>query len=384
MKFEFMTANRIIFERGSISKIGKLAKGMGTKALISSGMPERDTDLVIDYLKQEGIGAVTLFVQGEPTIEGIENGVALAKKENCDMLIGFGGGSAMDTAKAISVMLTNPGEVLDYLEVIGKGQTLSNPSAPCIAIPTTSGTGAEVTKNAVLGSKQHKVKVSMRSPYMLPDIVLSDPELTRSVPPAVTASTGLDALTQVLEPFVSNAANPLTDALCREGLSRAARSLKKAFDQGDDIVAREDMAITSLFGGLALANAKLGAVHGFASVLGGKFPIPHGVACATLLPYTIEANVKALTERDPESEALKRFDEIARILTGRPDAKAADAVAWIQEICNHLRVPGLATFGMTPEDWPEVIAKTKAASSTKGNPIVLTDEELGWILRKAM
>jgi alcohol dehydrogenase class IV len=384
MKFEFMTSHRIIFERGAVRKIGTLAKGLGTKALIASGLLKEDTERLVGYLQTEGIGSVAVYVQGEPSVEGIKEGVALAREEGCDLVIGFGGGSAMDTAKAVSVMLTNQGELLDYLEVIGKGRALENPSAPCIAVPTTSGTGAEVTKNAVLSSKKHKLKVSLRSPYMLPDLVLLDPETTVSVPPPVTASTGLDALTQVLEPYVSNAANPLTDALCREGLARAARSLKKAFDTGDDIDAREDMCVTSLFGGLALANAKLGAVHGFAGVIGGMYPIPHGVCCATLLPHTIEANVKALFQRDPQSEALRRFDEIARILTGRPDATARDGVAWIQELCAHLKVPGLSAFGMTEAAFQAVVEKSKVASSMKGNPIVLTDAELETILTKSM
>jgi len=190
MKFEFMTSHRIIFERGAVQKIGTLAKGLGAKALIASGLFKEDTERLAGHLQAEGVGSVTVYVQGEPSIEGIEEGVALARREGCDLVIGFGGGSAMDTAKAVSVMLTNQGEILDYLEVIGKGRALENPSAPCIAVPTTSGTGAEVTKNAVLSSKAHKLKVSLRSPYMLPDLVLLDPETTVSVPPPVTASTG--------------------------------------------------------------------------------------------------------------------------------------------------------------------------------------------------
>ncbi len=340
------------------------------------------TEAAANHLKAAGVDSVLFERAGRAGHSGPEETLALAKKENCDLAFGLGGGSAIDTAKSIAILLTNPGPILDYLEVIGTGRKLEVPPVPFIAVPTTSGTGAEVTKNAII-TPEHKVKVSMRSPMMLANTVASDPELTVSVPPAVTASTGLDALTQVLEPFVSNLANPITDALCREGLARAARSLKRAYDDGTDIDAREDMAITSLFGGLALANAKLGTVHGFAGVLGGLYPIPHGVACATMLPHTIEANVRALKERDPNSEALGRFDEIARILTGDPRAKSADGVAWIQALCAHLQVPGLASFGMTEGDFPDVVAKTKAASSTKGNPVVLTDEELTAILAKS-
>ena len=384
MKFEFMTANRIIFERGSINQIGKIAKTFGHKVLLASGNREEVTEWVAGFLRDEGLEVTVVNVQGEPSLEGIKESLELARKANCDMTIGFGGGSAMDTGKIIAAMLNNPGEIIEYLEVIGAGRSLSNPSVPCIAVPTTSGTGAEVTKNSVISSHEHKVKVSLRSPYMLPEVVILDPLLTLTVPPPVTASTGLDALTQVLEPFVSGAANPMTDAFCREGLKRAASSLRKAFDDGSDVDAREEMALASLFGGLALANAKLGAVHGFAGVIGGMFPIPHGVACADLLPFTIEVNVKALSEREPESLYLKRFDEVAEILTGKRDAKAGDAVIWIQELCEHLKVPSLKTFGITEKDFPEIIEKSMVASSMKGNPIKLTYEELEEILKKAM
>lgn len=384
MKFEFMTANRIIFERGGIKQIGKLVKPMGNKVLLSSGMSENSTEEIVNLLKDEGLDVTVFYISFEPSIEGISEGIERARLQQCDIVVGFGGGSAMDTAKAIAAMLSNPGEVLDYLEVIGKGKTLQIPSVPCIVIPTTSGTGAEVTKNAVLGSKENKVKVSLRSPYMLPNLVLLDPELTISVPKHVTASTGLDALTQVLEPFVSNAANPITDSFCREGLKRAARSLKKAYDEGNDIEAREDMAIVSLLGGLALANAKLGAVHGFAGVIGGMFPIPHGNVCAALLPYTIETNVKALEIRQPDSDGLKRFDEVAQILTGNSQAKAEDGVIWIQELCKHLQLPGLSTYGVSKEDYKVIIENSMKASSMKGNSIKLTYEELEYILDKAL
>ena len=384
MKFEFMTANRIIFERGSISRIGKLAKEFGTKVLLSTGMSPEATDKVVKLLKDEGLEVVVVVVTKEPSIENLEVSLAVARKEKCDVVVGFGGGSAMDTGKIISAMMDNPGEVLDYLEVIGKGMTLVNPSIPCIAVPTTSGTGAEVTKNSVLGSITNKVKVSLRSPFLLPKIVLLDPEMTISVPPSVTASTGLDALTQVIEPFVSNAANPFTDAFCREGMKRASESLRKAFDDGSDIDARVNMSLASLMGGLALANAKLGAVHGFAGVLGGMYPIPHGVVCATLLPYTIKTNVEALSARLPASEYLKRFDEVGQILTGNLNANARDAVNWIQDLCTHLNVPRLSAFGITEKEFPEIVEKSKVASSMKGNPIVLTDEELFAILKSAL
>jgi alcohol dehydrogenase class IV len=323
-------------------------------------------------------------VSGEPTVDVARRGVQQARETGCNLVIGFGGGSTLDTAKAVAGLLTNSGDLFDYLEVIGKGQPLSRPAAPMIAIPTTAGTGSEVTRNAVLDSPEHRVKVSLRSPLMLPRLALVDPELTYGLPPAVTASTGLDALTQVTEPYVSIRANPLTDAICREGMGRAARSLRRAYEHGDDPAAREDMALASLFGGLALANAGLGAVHGFAGPLGGMFHGPHGAICASLLPHVMAVNVHALRERAPEGEALRRYGEMARILTGNPGATAEDGIAWVKELCASLSVPSLATFGVTEADFPTVVEKGAVASSMKANPIKLTPDELKEILAGAL
>ncbi len=281
-------------------------------------------------------------------------------------------------------MLNNPGELLDYLEVIGKGKSILHPSAPCMAVPTTAGTGAEVTRNAVLASPAHQVKVSLRSPHMLPKVALVDPELTLSLPPAVTASTGMDALAQLIEPFVCNRANPLTDAFCRAGMPRAARSLQRAFEQGADVAAREDMSLASLLGGLALANAGLGAVHGFAGPIGGAFHAPHGAVCAILLPPVMAANVRALRERQPESPALRRYDEVAVMLTGNPNATAADAVAWTQVLCQALNIPPLSAYGVGPGDVDDLVEKAAVASSMKPNPITLTRHELREILMQAL
>jgi alcohol dehydrogenase class IV len=241
-----------------------------------------------------------------------------------------------------------------------------------------------VTRNAVLASPEHRLKVSLRSLLMLPRVALLDPELTLSVPPAVTASTGLDALTQVLEPFVSRRANPLTDALCRDALGRAARSLRRAYDDGRDLDAREDMALVSLYGGMALANAGLGAVHGFAGPLGGLLGAPHGALCARLLPGVIAANVRALRERAPDSPVLERYAEVARILTGRPDATAEEGAAWAQDLCKALSVPGLAAHGLSLGDLEATVSQSRKASSMRGNPIELTDHELHRILEEAL
>jgi alcohol dehydrogenase class IV len=384
MNFEFATAGRILFGMGIAKDVGRMVASMGRRALVVAGASPKRVAPLLASLSQHEVEAVCFAVPGEPSIETVELGVSLARAEDCDMVVGFGGGSPLDAGKAIAAMLTNPGEVLDYLEIIGKGRALSQSSLPYIAIPTTAGTGTEVTRNAVLSSSIHKTKVSLRSPLMLPRLVVVDPELTLSVPPAVTAATGLDALTQVMEPFLSNAANPITDGFCREGMARAARSLHKAFVDGGDATAREDMAMASLMGGLALANAKLGAVHGFAGVLGGMFEAPHGAICAALLPHATFVNVAALASRDPSNPALARYDEVARILTAQPGATAADGVAWIRGLCADLGVGGLAGFGLHPDHFETVIAKAAGASSMKGNPIRLSKEEMAQILTRAM
>lgn len=384
MQFEFATATRIVFGTGLLKEVGGIASEMGSRAFVVTGRTTERAVPLLNMLVEKHIEHVTFSVSGEPTTETARLGLQKAQEGHCDVVIGFGGGSVLDTGKAVAALLTNGGDPLDYLEVIGKGQSITKASAPYIAIPTTAGTGTEVTRNAVLKSPEHQVKVSLRSSLLLPRIALIDPELTYTLPPEVTASTGLDAFTQVLEPFVSNKANPMTDALCREGMHRAARSLQRVYEHGDDPVAREDMAITSLFGGLALANAKLGAAHGFAGPAGGMFPAPHGALCARLLPYVMEVNVRALQERLPESEALRRYDDIARILTENTSATASDGVTWIQELCAVLQVPPLSRYGMSSEDIPVLVEKAAKASSMKGNPIRLTPDEMREVLVRAM
>ena len=383
MKFEFATASRIIFGQGTVKEVAPMASKMGNCALLVTGRNLERAGPLSGSLKNTGMKIVTFSVSDEPTIELTIKGVELARQNASDIVIGMGGGSVIDTAKAIAALLTNSGDITDYLEVIGRGKQLSRPSAPCIAIPTTAGTGAEVTKNAVLTSQEHKVKVSLRSPTMLPDLAIVDPELTYSMPPSLTASTGLDALTQVLEPFVSVKSNPLTDAICIEGLKRAARSLHRAFKDGSDTKARQDMAIVSLFGGLTLANSKLGAVHGIAGPMGGMFPVPHGVICARLLPFVVEVNVRAL-QRHNSQQYLLRYDQVAQVLTGKSNAKAEEGIARIHDLCDALDIQGLSDFGITEDHFPDLIASSKKASSMKGNPVNLTDEELTEILQKAV
>jgi len=384
MRFEFATATRVLFGPGTLREVAPLAAAFGRRALVVTGRDVRRAARLLEQLNRHDVAALTFTVTDEPTTAIPFAGVQRAQAAACDLVIGFGGGSALDAGKTIAALLTNGGELLDYLEVIGRGQPLTQPSAPFIAIPTTAGTGSEVTRNAVFASPEHRVKVSLRSPRMLPRLAVVDPELTYSLPPEVTATTGLDALTQLVEPFVSSSANPVTDAICREGMRRAARALRRAYDNGQDAAAREDMSLASLFGGMALTSAKLGAVHGLAGSLGGQFPAPHGAVCGRLLPIVMAINVRALQARAPNSPALARYDEVAQILTGRAGATAADGVTWVRDLCAATAVPPLSRFGLTEAGFPGVVAQAQLASSMKGNPIPLTDQEVTNILQQAI
>lgn len=389
MHFEFATADRIIFGEGTLREVGPAARALvpdtaDGPVMVVTGRSSRAGTALLNMLESASLSAVTFAVAGEPTIPLVREGTRFAREHGCNLVIGLGGGSAVDTAKAIAALLTNEGDVLDYLEVIGRSLPLRQPPVPCIAIPTTAGTGAEVTRNAVLGSPEHRVKVSLRHPLMLPRIAIVDPELTYDLPAEVTASTGLDALTQLLEAYVSGRANPLTDAICREGLQRAARSLVRACREGHDVAARRDMALASLFGGLALANAGLGAAHGFAGPIGGMFDAPHGAVCAALLPHVMAVNVRALGQRVPEHAARQRYDEVAGLLTGNPAATAEHGIQWVGEVCRTLHIPGLRCYGVQAQDLPTLVAKGAVASSMKANPIALTEAELHEILTRAL
>ncbi len=381
MQFEFATATRILFGPGSLKRVPEIAKEFGTHALVVSGRNINRSEALIAGLQNAGIECKTYSIPGEPTLDTVRSGVREAR--NCDLVIGIGGGSAMDSAKAIAALAPNSGEPLDYLEVIGKGRPLENAPLPVIAIPTTAGTGAEVTRNAVLGSLEHRVKASLRSPLMLPKVAVVDPDLTLDLPPAITAGTGLDTLTQLIEPYVSSRANSFTDMFCRKGWKLVRESLSNVFRNGQDRAGRERMCFASLLSGLALANAGLGVVHGFAAPLGGILGAPHGQLCAAVLPHGIAINIRALRERFPQHVALARYREIACILTGNSEAKAEDAAAWTQALCRELEIPSLAAYGLKPEQIPNLVEQAYRANSTKANPISLTPGELTEIARRA-
>jgi alcohol dehydrogenase class IV len=408
--FEFAAPGRILFGRGRVAEAGAIAKalacgagaiakalargafaaarapaceGGGARALVVTGSDAERAAPLIASLETAGLSVERYAVRGEPSFEDAGEATALARSERCSVIVGFGGGSALDLAKAVAALLANPGDPFDYAEVIGGGKALSEPSYPCIAIPTTAGTGSEATRNAVLSSAEHRVKVSLRSATMLPAAAIIDPELTFGLPPGLTAQTGMDALAQLLESFVCSSPNPLVDAICREALPLAARSLPAAFEDGSDAAAREGMCFAGLSGGLALANARLGAVHGIAGPLGGAFPVPHGAACAALMAPVAAANVRALRVRGPGLLALERYAEAAAMLGGGPGAAPEDLPRLLAELASRLGIGGLARFGVTSEDFPEIAKKAAASSSMRGNPIVLAFEEILEVLEKA-
>ncbi|MBN1808810.1 MAG: iron-containing alcohol dehydrogenase [Planctomycetes bacterium] len=385
MDFEFATAARIIFGPGKAAEIPCAAASLGTKALLVCGRSAPGAPDLKTALRNHGV-SVSLFVRsGEPTTDQAMLAAAAARDAAAEMVIGLGGGSSIDLAKAVSALITNPGDIRRYLEVVGDGEKLAAPPAPCIAVPTTAGTGAEVTLNAVLASPEHRVKVSLRAPGLVPRFAVIDPLLTLSAPPALTAAAGLDALTQLVESFVSPCASPLTGAVCLEGLQRASRSLRRVFSDGQDFPAREDMALAALFSGIALANSKLGAVHGIAGPFGGMFPgAPHGALCGRLLPHVAAANVQALCDRDPDGPALRRYDELGLLLTGNDAATSEEALEWISALVTDLAPPPLSAYGAAESDVPAIVEKALKSSSMNGNPVELTADEVAGIVLQAL
>ena len=405
--FEFTTASRTVFEidafeTRAVKLITDLAKQENAtidsdahpgKVLIVCGESERFSAPLKKKLKEEANVESVVFhcPKGEPTVQSAIDCTKLASENMCELVVAVGGGTAVDTGKCVAAMLTNGGaerDIYDFLEVVGKAMPIEKRPRPFVAIPTTAGPGAELTKNSVLEAGDRKV--SMRHPLMLPDLVIVDPKLTVQMPRDVTAHTGLDALTQCIEPYVCNSPNPVTDSLSMSGIKLGAKSLRRCLEQPEDINARTDMALCAMYGGMALANAKLGAVHGFSGTLGGLLHAPHGAICAALLPHCVKMNVKLLETRvmdeNPQSakECLRRYEEVANACLGKDDATVAELVKWIEDLVSFCGVPKLSTFGMKDEDVSESVSKSMQSSSMKGNPVALTVEELEEMLRNAM
>lgn len=380
-RFQWAGPEEIVFGAGTLARLPEWTGELGTRALLVAGSSGR-AGRAIALLEAAGVAVTEFTVAGEPGIVAVEEGAALGRARRCQWVLAFGGGSALDAGKAIAALLTNTGSPLDYLEVIGAGRALENAAAPVVAVPTTAGTGSEATRNAVLHSPQHGVKASLRHRSLLPRLALVDPELALTLPPNLTAATGMDALTQLLEAFVCTRAQPMTDALCAQGIAKAARALPRAVAEGGDLEARSDLALAALYSGLALANAGLGAVHGFAAPLGGRHDLSHGAVCAALLPAVWEVNLNAVKARG-SAATLDRFRRAAAWLTGDASAKPEAAVDWLRDLSRQLGIASLSALGVTPSDWDDLIPLAKRASSMKPNPVPLTAAELRACLEKA-
>lgn len=381
VRFDLAVPGDIRVGAGRVAEVPEVVAGWGADhvLVITGRSPGRALGL-FDALGHRGVAVTTFAVESEPSLQVVRDGVATAR--GCRAVIGYGGGSAIDVAKAVAVLAATGADPLDHLEVIGEGRPITVPGLPCVAVPTTAGTGSEVTRNAVLAGMG--VKASLRSPLMLPKLAVVDPDLLAGVPAGTIAASGMDALAQVIEPFLSRRANPFTDALARDGIVRSARSLRRAYDNGMvDASVREDLAVTSLFGGLCLANAALGAVHGFAAALGARLGAPHGAVCAAVLAPALEVNLRAVRERATAGSILPRLSELAVLLTGNPTAPAEAAIGWLADLTAALQIPGLGAYGLTDADTGEVVAAIQGASSMRGNPIDLTDDEVAEILYRS-
>jgi alcohol dehydrogenase class IV len=384
VQFQLAIPGDIRFGTGRVSELPAGLADLGaSRVLIVTGRTTTRADGIRSALQQAGISSVVLGVATEPSIERVRAAVDVILETRCDAVLGFGGGSALDVAKAVAVLATSGTDPMDHLEVIGAGRPIERPGLPCIAVPTTAGTGSEVTRNSVLSGGG--VKASLRSPLLLPKVALVDPDLLVGVPKPTIAASGMDALSQLIEPLLSQRANPFTDALARDGIRRSARSLRRAYQDGmQDAEVREDLAMASLFSGICLANAGLGAVHGLAAAAGARLSAPHGAVCAAVLAAAMEVNLHALGERAPDHPAVQRIAEVATLLTGRPDARAEDAIGWLQELTATLSIPGLATYGLDQDHIAELVKAAQRASSMRGNPIELDDNEVTEIVTRSL
>jgi alcohol dehydrogenase class IV len=386
-RFDFFNTPRILFGRGRISEVGTLARSFGARALLvyngdqpGAGGP---LDRASDVLRSAAVECHAFRQRGEPQVTDVDGAVAAARQAGCDVVIGLGGGSAIDCAKAAAGVLANGGSPLDYMEVIGQGRPLTKAATPWIALPTTAGTGAEVTRNAVIGEPSRKFKASLRSELLLPRVALVDPELGVTVPPNVTAASGMDALCQLIESYTSTNAQPITDALAVAGMESVARSLVRVCRDGADLDAREDMALAALLSGITLTNAGLGAVHGFAAPIGANFPIPHGEVCAALLPHVMAANIRTIRAEFPDHPAMEKYATVGRILTGRPGLADAGCAA-VEELTQTLSISPLSAYGLSERDVPTMVSLARKASSMRFNPVLLPDDVLEDVLRRAL
>lgn len=388
MNFEFVAPGRILFGSGQFDRLGELSAKIGRCALIVFNGSEVIANAARDRLSASGLNAELFRQRGEPTVNDVNSATEVARKEQVDLIIGVGGGSAIDAAKAVAALVANGGSALDYMEVVGKGQKLTRAGTPWIAIPTTFGTGAEATKNAVIGAPDRGFKASIRGEQLLAKIVLVDPALGQGVPSNVIAQSGMDALCQLIESYTSSGAGPMTDGLAMTGLKKAPSALRRAYMNSQDLDALTDMALAAMLSGICLANAGLGAVHGFAAPLGANFPIPHGEVCAALLPHVVRANVAALRAASKDHLTLRRYADIGRSAGVAPATDDPDAIEFLIQflfdLSRDLHIQPLSAFGVEDKDVDRIVALARKASSMRFNPIVLDDAVLASVLRAAI
>lgn len=382
--FDLAVPADVRFGAGRTSEVPAALATLGaSRVLVVTGRTTSRADVMRSALTEAGIASIAYGIEAEPSIKRVRDAVAVAAEAGCNAVLGLGGGSALDVAKAVAVLATSGTDPIDHLEVIGAGRPIERPGLPCVAVPTTAGTGSEVTRNSVLSGDG--VKASLRSPLMLPKVAVVDPDLLAGVPQQTIAASGMDALSQLIEPLLSRRANPLTDALARDGIRRSARSLRRAYEDGmQDPSVREDLALASLFSGICLANSGLGVVHGIAAAAGARLSAPHGAVCAAVLAAAMEINLRALRDRARDHPALSRMGEVATLLTGRSDASPEQAITWLEDLTTALSVPGLASYRLDPDGIDAVVTAAQKASSMRGNPIELSDDEVGEILTRSL
>lgn len=376
--FAFATAGEIRFGRGVSAGAAQAVAALGTRVLVVTGARSERAEWLVAALRECDCEDFVFPVAGEPDVETIEAGVARARTAEIEAVVALGGGAALDAGKAIAALTPAVRPMFDHLEVVGRGLPLERDPLPFIAIPTTAGTGTEVTRNAVISVPEHRRKVSLRDKAMLPRLAIVDPALTDSCPRDVTLASGLDAITQVIEPYLSTKANPLTDALCRAAIPAGMVALRTLM-QGENAGARDAMAWTSLCGGLALANAGLGVIHGLAGPLGGLSGARHGAICGALLPRGLQANA----EHVQDTAVRQRFDEVRGWISGafggQPDQAFTTLAAWSRDA----GLPGLDALEISAEDRRAAAEAAAASSSMKANPVELSVAELEALMEAA-
>ncbi|MCW8327313.1 iron-containing alcohol dehydrogenase [Photobacterium sp. SDRW27] len=378
--FQFMTSSRIVFGEGSLNNSLSSLNQFGYSVLLVTGRDNQRAEPVISYLKQQNMRYQQVSVHGEPLIAMIEEMAAMGRKFRPDMVLAIGGGSVLDAGKALAALIPNQGSVYDYVEVVGRNVPLQAKPIPFIAVPTTAGTGSEVSKNAVLRSAQENVKVSLRSPEMLADLAIIDPTLTYGMDPIMSGCCGMDAFSHLMEAYVCGDPNPLSDMVCEEGLRRLSGAILAACED-DDPRARADMSFAAMLGGMALANAKLGAAHGLASALGGRLSAPHGLITAQLAPYVMQENVLAAREAG-RSDVLNRYRQLACILTGRMNAEIIDGILWTKRTLKRLNLPPVSKYGLCDIMFDDVAQDALLSNAIKGNPLPLNKQRLLSILEQ--